>query len=115
MESWDEIRMGLDLLLRTFAVGVMGVAGYGVTLLLPVARQWLAEKITTSAVNRLEVSVKAKAAQILDPASPTISAITAAKEIAASKPQAMQNSGSTMPGLVNAIQEEVARQKAGVA
>lgn len=114
METWEDIRMALDLALRGAALAAVGIFGYAVTLMVPIVRQWLAEKITFSAVSRLEGAIRAKAADIADPRIPVISTMAAAQEIAANKPQAMANSGSTVEGLANAIQDEVKRIKGGL-
>jgi hypothetical protein len=90
METWDEIRALLDLALRGLAIGLIGLLGYAVTLLVPIARAWLTEKITASAFARWTKVADGAAAEIADSSNPAVSVKAKAAEMVRGLPDAVQ-------------------------
>lgn len=115
MDSWEDIRATLDLVLRGLAAGLIGLLGYAVTLLLPIARAWLAERITASAVGRLTDRATEVAAQIVDPNSPISNVAQQASEMASTMPQAMANAGVSVEAVGRLISRKVSEIKVGSA
>jgi hypothetical protein len=115
METWDEIRALLDLALRGLAVGLIGLLGYAVTLLVPIARTWLAEKITSSAMARLTEQATGRAAQIVSGAAEAATVSQQAMEMASAMPQAMKNAEASVEGVGKLIARKVAEIKVSVA
>jgi hypothetical protein len=115
METWDEIRALLDLALRELAVGLIGLLGYAITLLLPIARAWLAERITASAMVRLKDRAKEEVAAILDPTKPILSVPQIAAAMLDGMPQAVKNADASEAGVRALLNRTISEVKMATA
>jgi len=78
-----------------------------VTLLLPVAKAWIKERLVASATARLGVLIDGAAARIVDPLNSSSSVASEAEHIATNATLAMKNSTSTVAGVREAIDKKV--------
>jgi hypothetical protein len=113
METWEDIRVALDALLRALAAGLLGLAGYAVLALLPVARAALTEFITTRAWRRWTDVAAGAAAEIADPTNPAASVPAKAAEMVKGLPDAARILDGGQAAAERAINRALSAIKAG--
>jgi hypothetical protein len=111
METWEEIRAALDVLLRLLASGLIVMAGFAVKALLPVARAALTEWITTRAWTRWTAAADSRAAAILDPSNPASSVVAQAVDMMAGVKDAAAFLGGTQAAAQAAIERAISARK----
>jgi hypothetical protein len=111
MDTWEDIRAGLDALLRLLAVGLLGLAGYAIKALLPLAKAALTEWLTTRAFARWTKVAAGAAAEIADPGNLATSIPAKAAEMVRGLPDAMAVLGGSQAAAERAISRALSEIK----
>lgn len=107
METWEDIRVALDALLRLLALGLIGLAGWAIKTILPLALAALREAITSWAMERWTRRADEAAATIVDPRNPASSVPAEAAKMVAGIPDAAKALGAEQADAARAIERRV--------
>lgn len=111
METWEDIRTGLDALLRLAAVGLLGLAGYALRALLPLAKAALTEWLTTLAFARWTKVAEGAASELADPTNLASSVRAKAAEMVQGLPDAAAVLGGNQEAAERAISRALSEIK----